>query len=67
MSTSERVHRFVLNDGEVLVLPLHRAQRTLDVRDNRRIPEVCWELELDSGLVRRVWPNELKSWEVGQV
>ena len=61
---SARFHRFVLSDGEVLVLPLHRAQRTLDVRDNRRIPETVWECELDSGLVRRLWPEQVKTWEV---
>ncbi len=60
-------HRFVLADGDILVVPHHRARRTLDVRDRREIPEVCWEIELDSGIVRRVWPNELRSWNVEEV
>lgn len=61
---SERFHRFVLQDGEVLTVPYQRAVRTLDVRDNRRVPETVWECSLDSGLIRRLWPEEIRTWEV---
>ncbi len=60
-------HRFVLADGDVIVVPHHRARRTLDVRDRREIPETVWEIELDSGLVRRLWPEQIKTWEVEEV
>lgn len=64
---TEFAHKFVLVDGDVIVVPHRRARRTLDVRDRREIPEVCWEIQLDSGIVRRIWPNELKAWEVEEV
>lgn len=64
---SSFAHRFILTDGDVLVVPHHRARRTLDVRDRRGVPETVWEIQLDSGLVRRVWPNELRTWEVEEV
>ncbi len=60
-------HRFVLNDGDVIVVPHHRARRTLDVRDRRQQVETVWEVETDSGLVRRLWPSDLKSWEQEEV
>jgi hypothetical protein len=60
-------HRFVLTDGSVIVVPHRQAQRVLDVRDNRRVPEVCWEIELDNGLVRRVWASEILTWEQEQI
>lgn len=56
------MHRFILTDGSVIVVPHHRAQRVIDVHDNRRIPETCWDVELDSGLVRRLWPGDIREW-----
>ena len=60
-------HTFVLVDGDVIVVPHHRARRTLDVRDRRDVVETVWEITLDSGIVRRVWPNEIKTWEVEEI
>jgi hypothetical protein len=60
-------HRFVLTDGSVIVVPHRQAQRVLDVRDNRRIPETVWEVTLDSGLVRRFWPSDLQEWSQEEV
>jgi hypothetical protein len=60
-------HRFVLTDGSVIVVPHRQAQRVLDVRDNRRVPETVWEVQLDNGLVRRLWPSDVRSWDQEEV
>lgn len=55
-------HVFVLHDGETIIVAQRDAIRTLDVRDRRRLPETVWEIALASGLVRRVWASEVRSW-----
>lgn len=60
-------HRFVLHDGEVIQVPHRRAQRVIDRRGPRAEPETLWEVELDSGLVRRLWPNEIRTWTMEEI
>ena len=55
-------HRFVLHDGEVIVVPHRQARRVVDRRADRAQPETLWEVTLDSGLVRRIWMSEIRSW-----
>ena len=60
-------HVFTLSDGSVIVVPHHRAVRTLDVRDRHRLPETVWEITLASGLVRRLWPEDVRDWTMEEV
>lgn len=60
-------HVFTLHDGETISVPQRQAVRMLDVRDRRGQAEVVWEIILDSGLVRRVWANELRDWRMEEV
>ena len=52
---------FTLHDGTVLICGPGEAQRTLDRRGEGARPVTVWELTV-RGVVRRVWPNELRSW-----
>lgn len=56
-------HVFVLNNGETIIVPQRDAVRVLDRRGEWEQPQVCWEITLPSGVVRKVWPEELSSWE----
>ena len=56
-------HVFLLADGEVLeAFPPH-ARRVVDVRSTGSRPETVWEITLPSGLIRRVWLDEITSWK----
>jgi hypothetical protein len=55
-------HVFVLTDGATLFLAPHEAIRVSDRRSERSDPVVVWEVMLPSGIVRRLWPEDIVSW-----
>lgn len=55
-------HRFVLADGSVLTCAPKDARRTIDKRHPQAQPETVWEVTLPSGIVRRLWPDEIRDW-----
>lgn len=55
-------HVFTLTDGETIVVPHRQAQKVIDKRTGQTPPEICFEITLDSGLVRRVWMTEIREW-----
>lgn len=55
---------FRLRDGETIICAYRDAVRTLDKRSSSAPAETVWEITTDTGLIRRVWPNELIDWTV---
>lgn len=63
-----RRHVFRLADGETLIVPHADARRTLDKRGGAYTrPQVCWEVTLATGVVRRLWPEDVVSWDVEEL
>lgn len=60
-------HVFRLADGETLVCAPREARRTLDRRGDGAPTETVWEVMLPSGIVRRLWPEEIRSWAQKEV
>lgn len=60
-------HRFVLHSGEVLEVPGPLARRVIDKRSDRAPAETVWEITLPSGLIRRLWPDEIRDWDIEDV
>lgn len=56
-------HVFRLRDGEVILVAHRDARRTIDRRSDRAPIETVWEVTMPSGLVRRLWPEEIASWD----
>ncbi len=59
------IHVFRLADGEVLRCSPREARRTVAKREERMpdaMAEVVWEVTLESGLVRRLWPEDVVEW-----
>lgn len=57
-------HVFRLADGETLILPQRAARRTVDRRGDGAPVETVWEVQTESGLIRRLWPEDIVSWDV---
>ncbi len=58
-------HVFRLSDGEVLRCAPRDARRTVAKREERmpdHMAEVVWEVTLESGIVRRLWPEDVVEW-----
>ena len=54
-------HVFKLRDGSVLILPREDAKRIVDRRGG--MTQTIWEVK-DGPLWRRLWPEEIESWNV---
>jgi hypothetical protein len=59
---SDFKHRFVLRDGEVIVVAHRQARRVIDKRGPQAPAETAWEITLDSGIVRQVWVSDVAEW-----
>lgn len=60
-------HVFKLADGETLLVPQRDAQRVIDRRSDQAPPETCWDVKLPSGIVRRLWPDQIAGWEIEEI
>lgn len=61
------VHVFRTRSGETIRVPWSRARRTMDKRAPGLDPEVVWEITQDSGLILRLWPEDVLSWQAEEV
>jgi hypothetical protein len=59
-------HVFKLWNGEVIIVPQRDARRTIDKRGEHAPAETVWEVTTDKG-VRRLWPEEIQSWDAEEV
>lgn len=55
-------HVFKLISGEVLVLDPHDVKATID-RHPLGQPVRVWEITSEGGFIRRLWPEEILSWD----
>lgn len=60
-------HVFVLHDGETIICADREAKRTINRRSEQSDPVTVWEVTLPSGLVRQLWPEDIRSWETGDI
>lgn len=69
MGSLEPGYRYVfrLRDGETLTCDPRLAKRVIDRRHERSEPEPLWEIALPSGLIRRVWMDEIAEWTSEEV
>ena len=57
-------HIFQLHNGETIECPHPDAHRVVDKRTDQAPPETVWEIRTPTGIIRRVWPNELRHWQL---
>lgn len=60
-------HVFVLSGGETILCAPNEARRVIDKRHERSEPEPLWEIQMPSGLVRRIWMDEVADWRMEAV
>ena len=56
-------HVFILTDGETIIVPDYAARRVIDRRSDRAPVQTVWEVTMPSGLLRRLWPEDIASWD----
>jgi len=59
-------HVFKLYSGEVLILDPHDVKATIDKHPMGN-PCRVWEIRSEGGIIRKLWPEEIQSWDQEEV
>lgn len=60
-------HVFRLTNGKTLICAPRDAIRTVDRRSDQAPAETVWEVTSPAGIVHRLWPEDIVSWNVEDV